>query len=140
MARRTAWKFTDLITAEEYYLPVNPLTDVGSNGVSKQTKYESASSTYVSYTGDFRLDDIVIQDAPSDVKRFSYTGTLYTREEYFAFLKWFSKPYEWELRDDLGREFLVFPEEFTPERQRSAKFPWKHSYTISGLIIRELGV
>lgn len=137
---RIAWRFRDLITSDVYHLPVNPLTDSGSNGISKQTKYESAISTYMSSLNQLRIDDVVIQDSPSEIERFSYAGTLYTKEEYDAFTEWFSKTYEWELRDDLGREFLVVAEEFTPSRARSAKFPWKHTYTFSGVIIRELGV
>ena len=137
---RKPWRFTDLITSEVYYMPVNPLTDEGSNAITKNVKYASAISTYSSPTLGVRVDDILVQDSPSEIKRFSYGGTLYTREEYEALIEWFSKPYEWELRDDLGREFLIFAESFAPKRERSAKFPWKHSYTISGVIMRELGV
>ena len=137
---RIPWRFADPVTSDVYYLPVNPLDDNCSGVISKQTKYEVPVSTYVSKYGDLKVDDVVAQDAPSEIRRFSYKGTLYTRGEYMAFMEWFSKPYEWELRDDLGREFLVFAESFEPERQRSAKFVWKHSYVIAGIIIRELGV
>lgn len=137
---RVAWRFRDLVTSEDYYLPVNPLEDSNSNSISKQTKYEESASTYVSPLGEVRTNDVVIQDSPSEAKRFGYTGTLYTKEEYEAFMYWAAKPYEWELRDDLGREYLIYVEEFTPRRERSTKFRWKHSYTFAGLIIRELGV
>ena len=137
---RIAWRFRDIENPEDYYLPVNPLEDNDSNAISKQTKYEQAISTYVSPVSGVRVDDIVIQDSPSDVKRFSYRGTLYTKDQYDAFLHWFAKPYPWELKDDLAREYLVYVEEFAPSRERSTKFRWKHSYTFSGLILRELGV
>lgn len=137
---RKAWRFRDLVTSEDYYLPVNPLTDNGSQAISKQTKYEAHASTYVSSLNQLRIDDVVIQDSPSEIERFSYEGTLYTQDQYEALLYWASKPYEWELRDDLGREFLIVVEEFTPRRSRSVHFPWKHTYTFAGVIIRELGV
>lgn len=140
MPRRIPWRFRDPQSGETYHLPVNPLTDGGSHGVSKQTKYESAISTYRSVSNYDRADDMVIQDSPNEVERFSYSGTLYTKDEYDKFAYWFQKTHPWELRDDLGREFLVYPEAFTPSRQRSAKFRWKHTYDITGLVLRELGI
>lgn len=137
---RKAWRFRDLENVETYYLPVNPLEDGGSHGITKNVKYEAAVSTYMSPYGDSMVDAVVIQDAPSEQGSFSYSGTLYTKEEYDAFMHWASKPYPWELRDDLGREFLIFVQEFNVQRMRSAKYVWKHSYTFAGFILEELGV
>lgn len=139
-AQRIPWRFRDLETSETYFLPVNPLTDSGSFGVQKQTKYEAAVATYRTPGNDLRVDNIVIQDSPDDIKKFSFEGTLYSKEEYEAFVTWARKSYPWELRDDLGREFLVMVEEFAPVRSRSAKFRWKHTYSLSGVVFRELGV
>ena len=137
---RIPWRFTDLKTSEVYFLPVNPDSDAGSNGIRKGTHIEALASTYISPSNSLIVNASVILDAPDQEELFSYTGTLYTKEEYDKFIEWSSKNYPWELRDDLGREFLIYVTEFVPERKRSAKFRWKHTYTFSGLVIRELGV
>ena len=137
---RVGWRFRDLITAEEYFLPVNPTSDSGSHAFSKVTAYEVPISTHRTLNGQTRVDDVVIYNKPKEVERFSYSGTVYTEDQLVQFERWAAKPYEWELKDDLGREFVIYVEEFTTERQRSVKYPWKHSYSFSGLVLREAGI
>lgn len=137
---RKAWNFTDPITGESYYLPVNPLEDGGSHGIQKSVKYESPTSTYMSSANQLMVNATVIQDAPAEMEGFSYSGTLYTKEEYDAFIYWSNKDHPWELTDDLGRTFLIYVTSFEPSRARSTRFRWKHTYNFTGIVIREIGV
>ena len=137
---RNAWVFTDPVTLEAYSLPVNPLVDDGSHGIQKNVKAENPASTYMSSSNVLMVDAMVMLDSPTERETFAYSGTLYSKEEYDAFIYWLGKDYPWELTDDLGRTFLIYLTSFEPKRERSAKFRWKHSYKISGIVLRELGV
>lgn len=135
---RIAWRFYDPVTFEEYFLPVNPREDSGSFSISKGTKYEVATSTYVDNSNTLRVNDTVIQDSPSEQEGFAYSGTIYTKDQYDAFTLWFDKDYPWQIRDDLGREILVIVDKFSTDRIRSNKFRWKHGYNFSGIILEEI--
>ena len=138
MPGRVAWKLSDPVTFDEYFLPVNPLTDNGSHGVQKVTKYAEALSTYVDSNTILRINDTVIQDSPDELPVASYAGTIYTKDQLDKFKEWFSKDYPIQYRDDLGREYLVLVVKFSKERVRSAKFRFKHSYSLDMLVLEEL--
>lgn len=141
MAGRIPWVFVEPTASEDspktelYFLPVNPTEDSGSHGIDKATKYEAAASIYVDTSNTLRINDTVIQDAPSQQETFAYTGTVYMKEQYDLFLHWFNKPDPWILRDDLGRTFFVIVDKYSTERVRSRKFPWKHTYSFSGIVL-----
>lgn len=144
MAARIPWKF-ELSTVtdssdkmQRYFLPVNPTEDSGSHGIDKATKYEVAASTYLDTSNTLRIEDTVIQDAPSQQEAFAYTGTVYTKEQYDLFIYWFNKPDPWILRDDLYRTFIVIVDKYSTERVSSRKFPWKHTYSFSGIVLEEV--
>jgi len=144
MAARIPWTLFDsraffdpTLGEANYIFPVNPSADTGGHGISKSTRYEAAASTYVDTSGTLRVDATVIQDAPDEQQTFSYTGNIYTEQQYKDFVKWFSKPYSLFLTDDLGRFLQIYVVNFSTERVRSAKYPWKHSYSFSGFVITE---
>ena len=137
LGQRHGWRFTDPVTDEVYLMEVNPKEDTGSHAIERQTKYEAAASTYKS-NGSFKVDRTVAAGAGTDMQTFSYSGIIYTQEQFLALSTWFNKDYSWRLRDDLGREFLIYVDKFTVERVRSQKFRWKHSYQFSGIILEEI--
>lgn len=135
---RIAWRFYDPVTTDEHFLEVNPKEDSGSHAVVKATRYEVAASTYKTAGNDLRVGDTVAQDAPRDQEAFSYTGNIYTKEQFDTLSEWFNKNYAFQIRDDLGREFLCYVDKFTVERVRSRQHRWKHSYSVSGIILEEV--
>lgn len=135
---RIPWRFRDTVLSESYFLPVNPTADSGSFALKKNTRYQVSASNYVDTTNVLRIGDTVAQDAPSEQERFSYTGSLYTKEQIEAFEYWFNKNYPWYMRDDLMREHLIYPEQLTLERARSHQYRWKHTYTFTGLVLMEV--
>lgn len=135
---RIPWRFYDPEEDISYFMEVNPNEDTGSNALQKAQNYSRATSIYEDYSGNLRINDTVISERPDEQEKFSYTGLIYTKRQYDDLTEWFSKPYPWELRDDLKREFLIYVEVFNTERIRSQNFRWKHSYTVSGLVLQEL--
>lgn len=137
---RTPWRFTDPVSSETYFMETNPKEDGGSHAIENQTLYEVSASTYktTAATPVLVIDATVAPGIGKATETFSYTGTVYTEEQYVTLMEWFSKDHSWLLRDDLFREFLIYVESFTTERVRSANFPWKHTYTVSGLVLEEV--
>lgn len=133
---RTAWKFTDPETLEEYLFPVNPFQD---SGVSYNKNFRYLASITARKSG-FGLDTIstVINQSHIDVKTPSYTGYTYTEEQFDNMQYWANKNYPVELSDDLGRSWLIRIRSFKPERVRSRSFPYKHRYVLEFIILEEL--
>lgn len=137
---RVAWRFIDPITSDTYFLPVNPTADSGSFDITKTVKYAGAISTYRDNTDTLRVNDTILTEAPDSQPVFSYTGTVYTKDQFDKLKEWFEKEYPWQIRDDLGRDILGYVDKYSTERARSTKFKWKHTYSFSGVILEELGV
>jgi hypothetical protein len=138
MAIRTPWRFYDPRTTEEVFLSINPEADSGSHAIVKNTKYEVAVSNYIDDTNTRRAGDTVVQDAASEQETMNYTGKVYTKPQYDVLVEWFGKNYAWNLRDDLGREFLIYVITFKTDRMRSATYRWKHSYTMNAIVLEEI--
>lgn len=138
MAVRIPWRFRDAVLSEVYFLPVNPTADSGSHGIKKNVKYQVAASNYVDDSNILRIGDTVAMDGASEQPTFSYTGSLYTKDQLDQFNYWFDKNYPWYMRDDLHREFLIYPETFDVTRVRSQQYRWKHSYTFTGVVLKEV--
>lgn len=135
---RRPWVFHDPVTAETYYMEVNPNTDNGSASISKSTKYESRASTYMNESDQLALNRTVAAYDSTGFDVFSYSGVIYSKDQFDTLTEWCNKDHPWQLRDDLGREFLIYVEIFETERVRSNKFQWKHKYTFSGIVIDEI--
>lgn len=136
MARKP-WNLYDPVTTEEYNWPVNPHTDNGSHGITKNTLFESYAGLRQSATGEDRIDAI-IGFAGMGPQAFSYSGIVYTFEQLEKLEEWASKSYAVILTDDLGRGFSVVFESFKLERVRSNKHQFKHAYTLTGFVLEEL--
>ncbi len=134
---RTAWRFVDPITTAEYVWPVNPNNDSGSNTRTKQFAYTVVAGSRKKNLGQHTVDTLIHQSNINQMP-FSYDGIIYDVDHYSALENWSAKEYPVELWDDLGRGYLVYISRFIPSRIRSTKTPFKHSYTISGIILGEL--
>ena len=134
---RIAWTFTDPVTSEIYRWEVNPREDAGSNAINRTVGYSSMAGMHRGANGEDRMDTILFE---SNVQQqtFSYTGAVYTSQQYAIMEDWCSRDYPLQLTDDLGRSWLVMVTQFTPARLRSRQSPYKHSYTFSGIVLEEL--
>jgi len=138
MVDRIAWRFYDPVTLDEYFMEVNPAEDSGSHAIVKNTRYEAAVSTYKTSANALQVNAVVAHAAPKEQETFAYNGKVYTLEQYYTLILWFNKDYPFQIRDDLGREHLCFVDTFTVERVRSRQHRWKHSYSVSGIILEEV--
>jgi hypothetical protein len=134
---RTAWRFVDPETLDEYIWPVNPNNDSGSNSRNKSVDYASNAAFYQNSQGQHTLANVINVSAVEQ-QPFSYDGFVYNVDQYNALVEWSNKKYPVELYDDLGRGSLVYIKNFTLQRVRSRQNPFKHSYTISGIILGEI--
>lgn len=137
---RKAWSVYDPVLDETVYLEVNPSEDSGSHGINKSIIYAAPISTFVSSSGHLKVDAMLIAEGPAERESFQYNGTVYTEAQFNMMRALSNKGYPVEMTDDLGRTFLVYITAFEPKRERSVKFKWKHTYTLAGLVIEELGV
>lgn len=137
MASRVGWRFYDPVTEETYAWTVNPYEDAGSHTKTKSTAYEIEAGSHQGVLGDHRIDTLIFE---TNVERepFKYNGRVYTEAEYAIMEEWCSKNYAVHIIDDLGREFRVWINGITWDRQRSRQSRYKHSYTLDGIILEEI--
>ena len=133
MASRIPWRFLDPETLDEYSLPVNPHSDNGSFSVKANVVYSvtgGVSATSISNT--------LVYSNGYEAEAFSFSGNLYEKDDLDSFFSWFSKSYPFQIRDDLGKEYLVMIETFEINRVRARHYRWKHSYTFTGFVLEEI--
>lgn len=137
MASRTAWQFIDPVTSDTYSLPVNPHTDSGSHAYTRSVGWQVQAGMRQTSFGEDVIDNIIFE-TNVDQGTFNYQGNVYNLEQYDEMILWMEKGYPFELHDDLGRGFLIYPQTYSLDRVRSRQNPYKHSYTFSGIILEEL--
>lgn len=119
------WTFVDVANSDSYTFDVNPNAD----GTPKKEK----AMTYVNTSGpDGRVLAFEGRDAARQGK---FSGTILEESQYTAFDTWYEKRVQISMTDDLGRSFEIYITGFEATRVRSAKHPWKHTYTITYVII-----
>lgn len=138
MSERIGWILEDPVTSEVRILPTNPHSDSGSNAIIKSVAYQTSMSNYRDSSGVDRTFGTVVFSGSSDLERFAYSGNIYTKDEKDAWEDWCSREYPVYLTDDLKRRWLVMFDNFEPSRVKSRKYPWKHSYVLSGIILAEV--
>lgn len=119
------WTFEDPVTLDSYTFPINPSAG-GSPSFAKTFNYA------VTAAPDGKIVVFEGRDAPQTLE---FRGTLFTESEFDAFVEWFEKRYQVKVTDDLGRQFWIVIESFTPERVRARSHPWKHAYTVRATIV-----
>lgn len=122
---RIPWILTDASTAETYAFEINPNAD-GSLQYEKTITYKNTSSpTGVTVVFEGR-------NVPSSTQ---FSGKILSQAQYDAMVYWFGKKSVVTIQDDLGRIFNIYVTKFSPKRERSVLYPWKHSYTVDYFII-----
>lgn len=119
------WTFYDPITLDEYEFVVNP-SEGGSPSYNKSITYEKTTAPD---------GMVVVMEGREDPRKLEFSGTLFSQQEFTAFVTWYEKHYQIQMTDDLGREFHIMIDSFEPKRERAIHYPWKHSYTVSATII-----
>lgn len=135
---RTAWILEDPVTSEIYKLPANPAEDAGSNAIVKSVRYQGNSAHYRDSLGADRTFGTLVFSSNVELETFSYSGRLYSKEEFDAWKDWVARDYPVYLTDDLGRKWLVLFSSFKASRAPWRKYPWRHSYELSGTILTEV--
>lgn len=77
----------------------------------------------------------LVQEGQDSVKQFDFSGVILTQSQYeFLYNAW-DKRHPVRLTDDLDRTFTIYLESFTPTRQLSRTYPWKHEYQATSVIL-----
>lgn len=119
------WNLTDPTDASSYDFDMNP-----NAGGSPQLQKNLIFTKTTGPSG-----AAVIMEGREEVKRMSVSGVLKEQSHYEALETWYNKKTQIQLTDDLNRVFMIYIIGFTPQRQRSALYPWKHSYTLDYVIL-----
>lgn len=119
------WTFYDPTVPQTYTFEINPNT----GGTPSYAKTLSTSST-VAPGG-----KTLIFEGADQVPKFEFSGTILTEAHFNAFVEWWDKRRQIRITDDLGREFWVYIESFTPTRVRAVHHPWKHTYNVVAQIL-----
>lgn len=135
---RTAWRFVDPVTSDEYSWEVNPREDGGSShAITRNVAYEVQAGMRQTDSGVDTIDNILFE-TNTEQGTFNYIGYVYNPTQYDEMMSWMEKGYAFEIYDDLGRGFLIYPTSFQLKRVRSRMNPYKHDYTFNGIILEEL--
>lgn len=121
----TRWKFDDPVSLVSHTFEVNP-------SAGGTPAYERNITTQSTSAPDGK---VIVFEGRDQPQTFEFSGTLRSEEELDVFVEWFNKRYQIKVTDDLGREHMIVIQSFRPTRERAATAPWKHSYTVSAVIV-----
>lgn len=134
---RIPWRFVDPETNEQMYFDVNPFQDNTSNAFNRRIAYSVSAGLRRTSAGIHTIDNIIYSPG-FDQRTFSYQGKVYNQTQLEIMETWVEKNYPLELWDDLGRGCLVYITDFTLDRERKIKNPYKHTYVLNGIILETL--
>lgn len=117
------WTFYD--GTDTYTFEINPDTG-GSPAYAKTITSQSTLAPN---------GKTLVFEGTDQVPKFEFSGTILTEAHFNAFLEWWDKRRQIQVTDDLGRQFWIYLETFTPTRVRAVQHPWKHSYQVSAVIL-----
>jgi hypothetical protein len=122
------WTFTDTETDETITVPVNP-NKMSSPTAARTLKWSHAP-------------DGVLRGIDTGAERpvsWTFSGVIFTKSHYDLLLTWAQRDTVLEISDHLGRTFEVIIEQYDPvERRPTGTKPWRATYTISCLLLREI--
>lgn len=122
---RIAWTFYDPAEDETYSWEINP-NEGGYPSRTKNVLFEATAAPN---------GQTVAQEGRDTPETFSFSGVILTESQFNTLNTWYEKRNQILLTDDLGREFWIYIKTFSPTRQRSAKYPWRHDYSIEAIIL-----
>jgi len=125
MADVVRWIFYDPSIAETYVFPINPQSG-GSPAYAKTFTFKNTAAPD---------GKTLIFQGRQEVQTLEFDGVLFQQVEVEAFVRWWQKKNQITVTDDLGRNFSVVIQEFTPKRVRSAQHAWKHTYACKAVIV-----
>lgn len=123
------WRFDDLVTSESYVFDVNP-----NAGGDPQYKKTIVQQNTVAPNGKTILSEGA--DAPLTL---SWNGTIVDIAQHQVFITWWTKRYQVQLTDDLGRVFMIYIQNYAPTRARSATRAYKNTYQIDAVVVSWTG-
>lgn len=124
---RVAWTFLDdSLTPVPVQIAVNPHTDNGSMRVSKEIGYVNTAGPD---------GKTLIYENGTSLRQLDFTGFIYTEDEYdFLVAEVNLSDGPSVMQDDRQYQYNVYWDRFTLRRVRSARFPWKHEYSLHGYV------
>ena len=116
------WTFEDpqAATPTVYEFEMNP--DAGGT-----PQYAKNTTYMVTAAPD---GNAIIFEGRDTIREISISGTILTQTHLNSLKEWYDKRHQIYMTDDLSRQFTVYILSFETERERSALYPWKHSYTM----------
>lgn len=120
---RIAWIFEDPTEGTTQFMQINP-----NEGASPTyQKNLSKKSTTAGRT--------LLQEGQDAAKQFDFSGVILTQAQYeFLYTAW-DKRHLVRVTDDLGRQFTIYFESFSPTRKLSRTYPWRHDYQATTVIV-----
>jgi hypothetical protein len=124
---RIAWRWEDPTEGTVEFMSLNP------NEGASPTFAKTLTKATTTAPGGQR--QVLIYEGADPPVEFPFSGVILTQEQFeFLQIAW-SKRHLLQLTDDLGRIFTLYLETFTPQRIRSANYPWRHTYQASAVIV-----
>jgi hypothetical protein len=120
---RVPWRFQQISDPDVYEFAINPL-DVSMPSIQKTITTEKTASG----------KDIVFQ-GNGPPQKLSFSGTILTEVHLNAMREWFYKEKQVSITDDLGRQYWVYLTAFSPTRNYSAQYPWRHEYSADATVL-----
>lgn len=123
---RIPWRWDDLTEGTVEYMALNPNEDASPSYQKTLTKATSTAPD----------GQVLLFEGQDQPVTFNFSGAILTEAHYdFLYTAW-SKRHPVMLTDDLGRSWLIYIETFQPKRQRSATYPWKHTYQMTTVVLQ----
>jgi hypothetical protein len=122
-SERTPWLFEDVHASLSYELEINP----------KDTTMPSIEKT-LTPTPITRGRPVLFQGRNRE-QSMTLSGTLLTEDQYNALRAWTQTDKQIKVTDDLGRSYWVVFTSFDPRRVRTVEYPWRHEFSISGIVV-----
>lgn len=119
------WTIYDPATDATQTFLVNPNAG-GSPGRKRTFTYQNTAGAGGS---------VLVFEGRAELGTLEASGTLLSQAEYDFLAGLVDIANQVQLTDDLGRQLWVVFQEFVPTRVRAVTAPWKHTYTLKGLIL-----
>lgn len=120
---RIAWIFEDPTEGTTEFMQINP-----NEGASPAFQKNLTKKTTTAGRA-------LVQEGQDSVKQFDFSGVILQKSQYdFLYNAW-NKRHPVLLTDDLGRQFTIYFESFSPTRKLSRTYPWKHDYQATTVVV-----
>ena len=121
----TGWSLDDPVTYEYYDFEINPSSG-GTPTLSKSIVYQNTAASN---------NKTLVMKRAAEPPSVSVQGAITTQSQLDSLASWTRKRYPINLRDDLGRQYLIYVESFDVRRETSSDTPYSHTYTLTYFIV-----